>query len=169
VADALLDPVRGDRERQPSRERGGTREIELAKPGARCQPGEDVEEDLEDVPARDEAERGSKRPEEDPVRPAREVRLRLRLGPECVGITLWSASVLELMPHEPVVVEGLQVIAGRCLAVGGRTAGEELRACIADGRPGRRHACREVKRGAERYIACAARTSSSKSGTSAVS
>ena len=73
------------------------------------------------------------------------------------------------MPDEPVVVEGLQVIAGRRLAVGGRTSREEVRACIADGRPRRRDARREVERGAERYIACAARTSSSKSGTSAVS
>jgi hypothetical protein len=169
VADALPDPVRGDRERQPSRERGSTREIELAEPGARRQPGEDVEQDLQDVPARDEAKRGSKWPEEDPVGPAREVRLRLRLGPECVGITPRSASVLELMPDEPVVVEGLQVVAGRRLAVGGCTPGEELRVCVRDGRPRRRHSGCQVERGAERYIACAARTSSSKSGTSAVS
>src|SRR4029077_20394990 len=142
---------------------------ELAEPGACGQPGEDVEEDLEDVPARDEAERSSERPEENPVGPPREVHLRLRLGSERVGIAPRSARVLELMADEPVVVEGLQMIAGRRFAVGGRTAGQELRACVGDGRPGRRHACREVKRGAERYIACAARTSSSKSGTSAVS
>jgi hypothetical protein len=77
--------------------------------------------------------------------------------------------VLELMPHEPVVVEGLEVVAWRRLAVCGRTPREELRACVGNGRPGRRDACGQVERGAERYIACAARTSSSKSGTSAVS
>jgi hypothetical protein len=38
-----------------------------------------------------------------------------------------------------------------------------------DGRPGRGYSGREVQGKAERYKACAARSSSSKSGTSAVS
>jgi hypothetical protein len=70
---------------------------------------------------------------------------------------------------EPVVVERLQVIARRRVPVARRAAGHEVRARVLDRRPRCHHAAGEVKRGGERYEACAARSSSSKSGNSAVS
>src|SRR5439155_9892914 len=120
-------------------------------------------------PAADEAEHGAERPEEDPVRPAGEIRLLLRFGTERVRVAPGRAPVLELVADEPVVVQRLQVVAGGSFAVRGRPAREEVRARVQDRRPGRGHAGREIQSSAERYKACAARRSSSKSGTSAVS
>ena len=77
--------------------------------------------------------------------------------------------MLDLVADEPVVVQRLQMVAGRRLAVGRRSAGEEVCAGMEDRRPRRGRTGREVERSCERYKACAARSSSSKSGTSAVS
>ena len=77
--------------------------------------------------------------------------------------------MLELMADEPVVVQRLQMVARRGFAVGGRAAREEVRARVQNRGPGRGYAGREIQSSAERYKACAARSSSSKSGTSAVS
>jgi len=77
--------------------------------------------------------------------------------------------VLELMADEPVVVQGLQVVARRRFAVGRRATREKVRPGVLDRRPRRGCPSREVQSSAERYKACAARSNSSKSGTSAVS
>src|SRR6476659_1480904 len=169
MADALLHPVRRDRERQATRQRRPPRQIELPQPRACREAREHVEEDLQDVPAADEAEDGAERPEEDPVRPTGEVRLWLRLRTEGVRVPPRCAAVFELVADEPVVIQRLQMVARRGFAVSGRSAREEVRAGVEDGRPRRGYAGREVERSAERYKACAARRSSSKSGTSAVS
>jgi len=169
VADALLHPVRRDSECQTTCQRRPPRQIELSQPRARREACEHIEEELQDVPAADEAEHGAERPEEDPVRPAGEVRLRLRLRTEGVRVPPGRATVFELVADEPVVVQRLQMVARRGFAVSGRSAREEVRAGVEDGRPRRGCPGREVERSAERYKACAARRSSSKSGTSAVS
>jgi hypothetical protein len=95
--------------------------------------------------------------------------LRLRLRTEGVRVPPGRATVFELVADQPVVVQRLQMVARRRFAVSGRSAGEEVRAGVKDGRPRRGCPGREVERSAERYKACAARRSSSKSGTSAVS
>jgi hypothetical protein len=77
--------------------------------------------------------------------------------------------MLQLVADQPVVVQRLQVVAGGRLAVGRCAAGEELRPGVLERRPRRGRSGREVQGSAERYKACAARSSSSKSGTSAVS
>ena len=169
MADALLDPVRRDCKRQPTDQGRSTREAELPQPCTRGETCEPVEEDLQDVPTHDEAEHCAERPEEDTVWPTGEVRLRLRLGAERVWVAPGRASMLDLVADEPVVVQRLQMVAGRRFAVGRRSAGEEVRAGMDDRRPRRGRAGRKVERSRERYKACAARSSSSKSGTSAVS
>ena len=169
MTDALLDPIGRNCERKPARKRRTAWQVELTQPGARRQPGEPVEHDLQDVPAPDETESRRQRPEQEAERPAGVVRLRLHLGPEGVGIPPGSPAVLELVSDEPVVVQRLQMVSGGRFAVRGSTAGEEVRAGVQDCRPRGRDPCAQVERNAERYIACAARSSSSKSGTSAVS
>jgi hypothetical protein len=169
VADALLDAIGGDRKREPARERRTARQPELAQPRTRKQPGEDIDDELERVPAADEAEDGTEWPEEKAERPAREVRLRLRLRLERVRIAPGFAQVLELMPDEPVVVERLQMIAGRGFALCRPTARHELGAGMLHCGPRRRDTTCEIERDCERYEGCAARSNSSKSGTSAVS
>ena len=95
--------------------------------------------------------------------------MRLRLRAEGVRVPPGRATVFELVADEPVVVQGLQMVARRGFAVSRRSAREEMRAGVEDGRPRRGYPGREVERNAERYKACAARRSSSKSGNSAVS
>jgi hypothetical protein len=169
VADALLDAIGGDRKRKPARERRTAREPELTKPRARKQPGENIDDELERVPAADEAEEGAERPEQKAERPACEVRLRLRLRLEGVRVAPGCAQVLELMPDEPVVVERLQMIAGRGFALCRPTARHELGADVPHCGPRRRETACEIEGDCERYEGCAARSNSSKSGTSAVS
>ncbi len=77
--------------------------------------------------------------------------------------------MLELVPDEPEVVDGLEVVADRCLALDRLRARGEVRAEVLVGRPHRDQPGREVERAGERYKARAAESSSSKSGTSAVS
>src|SRR5262249_12271261 len=137
--------------------------------GGREEPGEHVDQELQDVPADEEPEEGTERPEEEPERPAGVVRLRLRLRLERVGVAPGRVSVLELVPDEPVVPERLEVVARGCVAVARRAARQEVRACVLHRRPRRRDAGGEVQRDGERYEAGAARSTSSKFGTSAVS
>ena len=169
MADALLDAVRRERKCEPARERGPARQSELAQPRARGETSKHVEEELQDVPPADEPEHRAERPEEESVGPAGEVRLGLCLRAEAVRVTPRSAAVFELMADEPVVVEGLQVVARRRFAVARSVTREEVRPGVLDRRPRRGCPSREVQRSAEGYKACAARSNSSKSGTSAVS
>src|SRR6266571_1180504 len=108
MSDALLDAIRSDRERQSADEGGRARQTQFAQPRAGGEPGEDVADELHQVPADDEPERSAERPEQKPERPARIVRLRVRLGAERVRVEPGGASVLELMSDEPPVVQGLQ-------------------------------------------------------------
>ena len=135
MTDTLFHAIGRDGEREPACERGSARQPELAQPRGRRQSGEAVQEELQDVPAADEPERRRQRPEEEAERPARVVGLWLRLGPERIGVPPRSAAVLELMSDEPVVIERLQVVSRRGLAVRGRTSGEEMRTSMQDRRP----------------------------------
>src|SRR5205809_3723940 len=65
VADALLHPVGRDREGEAARQRGAAWQTELAEPGARRETCQPVEQDLQEVPAADQAEHRGERPEED--------------------------------------------------------------------------------------------------------
>ena len=117
MPDALLHAVRRDRESEPTGERRAARQAELAQPCTRDRSGQRVEQHLQHVPARDETEHRTERPEREAVRPARVVRLRLRLGAKRVWVAPRRAPVLELVPDEPVVVERLQMVAGGRLTV----------------------------------------------------
>jgi hypothetical protein len=77
--------------------------------------------------------------------------------------------VLELVADEPEVVLGLEVVAGRRLAGNCCRAREEVGSGVLKRRPGRHDPRAQVERTDERYKAWAAESSSSKSGTSAVS
>src|SRR5438132_13303303 len=101
MADALLDAVGRDRKSEAACEGRTSRQSELAQPRTRCEARQGVEEELEDVPAADKTEHGAERPEEDPVRPAGEVRLRLRLRPEAVRVAPGTGPVLERGADEP--------------------------------------------------------------------
>ena len=168
VADALGDAVRRDRERKAADECRRAREPELAQPRAREQPGERVAHDLHCVPREDEAEQRAERPEQEAERPAGEIGLRAgfrakreRIEPRCVA-------VLELVADEPPVIQGLQVIARRRLAVSRGASGEERGARVKDGGPRRRNAGGDVQHACERHIARAAASSTSKFGSSPV-
>ena len=77
--------------------------------------------------------------------------------------------MLELLADEPEVVLGLKVVAGVRFAGDGCRAREEVRAGVLERGPGRDDPGSEVEGADERYKARAAESSSSKSGTSAVS
>ena len=77
--------------------------------------------------------------------------------------------MLELVADEPEVVLGLEVVAGGRLAGDGCRASEEMRARVLECGPGRDDPGTEIEGADERYKARAAESSSSKSGTSAVS
>ena len=149
--------------------RGSPRQAELSEPEAREASSRDVPEQDERVPAAHEPEEGGQRPEDEPERPALEVRHRTRLRAEAVRIDPRRPSMLELVADEPEVVGGLEVVAWGGLAVAGSSACEEARARVVHRRPGRRDSRREVEGAGERYIARAAASSVSKSGTSELS
>lgn len=75
----------------------------------------------------------------------------------------------ELVADEPQVIDGLEVVARGGLAVTGRAAGEEVRPRVAERGPGGRYRREGVEREGEADEACAAKSSSSTSGTSAAS
>ena len=75
----------------------------------------------------------------------------------------------KLVADEPEVVLRLQVVAGGGLARHRRRVREEVRAGVLQRGPGRDDPGTEVERADESYKARAAESSSSKSGTSAVS
>ncbi len=77
--------------------------------------------------------------------------------------------MLELVTDEPEVVLGLKVVARRGLAGNRRRVGQKVRTGVLERGPGREQPRAEVERADERYKARAAASSSSKSGTSAVS
>ena len=77
--------------------------------------------------------------------------------------------MLELVADEPEVVLGLEVVSGGGLARHRRCFSEEVRTGMLQRGPGRDDAGAEVERADESYKARAAESSSSKSGTSAVS
>ena len=166
VPGALGDAVGRDREREPAGERRSARKPELPQPQAGEPASGEVREQHEDVPPADMSQSGVERPEHDPEGPAREVDRRARLRPEAVRVAPGRAAVLDLVSRQPEVVERLEVVAGRGLAVAGRAAGHESRSSVLDGGPRRGDAAPEVERAGERYEACAAASSSSKSGTS---
>src|SRR3989442_158728 len=134
---------------------------------ARRNPEEQVAGTWHRVPAAIEPKHGGRGPEEDREGQAGDVRRLLPLRGEGVRVPPRGAAVLELVADEPVVVQRLQVVAGGSFAVCGRAAREEVRASVQGRRPGRGRGGREIQSRAERYKACAARRSSSKSGTSA--
>ncbi len=138
MADALVRSVRREREYEPADERGSARQPELPQPRARDRSRGDVEEQHERVPRDDGAEQRVKRPERNPERPSLQVQDGLRFWPERIRVTPWSGTALELVPDEPPVVERLEVVAGRGLAVSRRAAGEEAGARGVDRGPRRR-------------------------------
>ncbi len=77
--------------------------------------------------------------------------------------------MLELVTDEPKVVLGLQMVARGRLPGDRGSPGEEVRARALERGPGGDDPCAQVQRADERYKARAAESSSSKSGTSAVS
>ena len=77
--------------------------------------------------------------------------------------------MVELVADEPKVVDGLQIVARRGLATNRFRARGEVGAEVLRRGPHRGQAGREVERAGEGYKARAAESSSSKSGTSAVS
>src|SRR6476659_7373811 len=166
MADALLDAVRRDREHEPADERWPSRKPQLPDPSAGRKPSQHVEDQRQQVPPDDHPGHGRNRPEEEPVRPAGVVGLRPGLGPERVRVAPRRTAVLELVADEPVVVQRLEVVPGRGLAVPRRSAREEVRARVHDGGPRRADPRYEVEEERERYEARTARSSSAKSGSS---
>ena len=77
--------------------------------------------------------------------------------------------MLELVADEPEVVLGLEMVSRGGLTGHRRRLGEEVRAGVLERGPGRDDSGAEVERADEGYKARAAESSSSKSGTSAVS
>ena len=169
VARALRHAVGRELERQPPGERGAARQAELPQPEVREPAGGEVGQEQQHVPPGDRAEGRPERPVGQPERPAAEVHARAALGPERVRVEPGCVTVLELVADEPEVVDGLQVVAHRRLAVDHLRPRGEVRAEVLRRRPHRRQADGEVERAGERYKARAAESSSSKSGTSASS
>src|SRR5204863_7864816 len=102
-------------------------------------------------------------------RPAAEVDAWARLRLEGVRVEPGGPAVIELVADEPEVVDGLQVVARGGLATNRLRACGEVGAEGLRGWPHRSKGGREVERAGEGYKARAAESSSSKSGTSAVS
>jgi hypothetical protein len=166
---ALRHAIGRQREGEPAEERRAARQAELAQPHAREASGREVGQQDQDVPGDDRPERLSQRPERQPERPAAEVDPRARLRPEGVRVEPGRAAVVELVPDEPEVVDGLQVVARGRFAADRLCARGEVRAEVLRRGPHRGQARRKVERAGESYKARAAESSSSKSGTSAVS
>jgi hypothetical protein len=76
------------------------------------------------------------------------------------------ATTLDLVPNEPELVPRLQVISGRDLSLNRATPRPKGLVPVPGTGPRRKEARPEVEGDRERYNACAAASSSSKSGTS---
>ena len=122
----LLEPVRGDLEREPAHERRADDDPELPQPRVRREAGGDEPEQHEHVPSADDAERPPERPEGKPERPGGRIELRLGHRPERVRVAPRIASLLDLVPGEPETICALEVVSRRRLAVARLTAGKEL-------------------------------------------
>src|SRR5919198_2084174 len=168
MASALDDPVGRESEGDASCERGPAREPELPEPGARDASGSDEREQDEDVPAEREAEGAPERPVDEAERQAPRVELPVRLRPERVRVAPGKATVLDVVADEPEPVRRLQVVAGSRLSVAGGAPGQEMRAEVPDCRRCGHEPGNDVEAAGERYKARAARSSSSKSGTSSL-
>jgi hypothetical protein len=162
----LRDHVGRQRERQPARERPFAIEIELSQPQERQAAGRGEGQEDEDVPRSHRAEQRVQRPEEDPEGPTREVRSRLDLRLEAVGVEPRRRATFELMAGEPELPDRLQVVAGRHLAACRQALSQEAVIRVPERRPGRDDACPEVDGQDEGYKACAAARMASRSGTS---
>src|SRR4051794_22068785 len=166
---ALRDGVGFEREDEPAECRRSRGQRELPEPEVGETACGQVGQQQEQVPSAHVAEERIERPEDEPERPAAEVPARRALWPEGVRVAPRRAAVVELVPDEPEVVLGLQVVARRRLAGHGGPAREEARPRVRELRRHRQQPGAEVERDEERYKARAAESSSSKSGTSAAS
>ena len=169
MAGALRHPVRRERERQPADQCRARRQQDLSQPEVREASGREVRQQHQQVPREDRPEGGVERPERKPKRPAAEVDPRARFRLERVRVAPRRAPVVELVADEPEVVDGLQVVAARRLPRDVLGARGEPRVEMLRRRPHRSQSRREVESAGEGYKARAAESSSSKSGTSAVS
>ena len=169
VAGALGHAVRRKLEDEPAYQCRAARQPELAEPEERESACREIGQQQQHVPGDDRPERGLERPERRSERPAAEVHARAALRPERVRVEPRRPAVLHLVPDQPEVVDGLQVIADRGLAVDRLGPRREVRPEVLGRRPHRREADGDVERAGESYKARAAESSSSKSGTSAVS
>src|SRR5207247_2809845 len=156
MAGALGHAVRRDCEGEPARERRSARKAELPQPEAGEPAGGEVGEQDEGIPGADVSQSGVERPKGHAERPPGEVDRRTRLRLKAVRVAPRRAAVPDLVAREQEVVERLEVVARRRLAVGGSGAGQEARPGVPDGRPGGGDTRREVERAGERYEACAA-------------
>jgi hypothetical protein len=128
VAAALHDPVRGDREREPSERRGRLRHVERTKPAVGEEAGGDDAAEEEEIPCHDGPEGEVERPEGQAEGPAAEHRLLVDERLEAVRVAPGRGATGELVTDEPEAVDGLQVVAGRGLAVARLAVGDERRA-----------------------------------------
>ena len=150
VAAALREAVWSDLEGEPACGCCERRERQFAKPEHCEHPGAEQAQQREEVPGDDRAEEGDERPEGQPERPPRRVVLRARLGAERVRVVPRHVAVPELVAREPEVVAGLEVVAGRGLAVPGRAARHELAREVRDRGLGRDHRGDRVERASRR-------------------
>ena len=170
VPGALRDAVRLEREDEPAeRRRRGRQRVARAATGKRTRPprGRSAA-GTGSTRARDRtARRAARRPRPN-GQPPKFQRGGLS-GRKVYGSRHGACAIRELVPDEPEVVLGLQVVACRRLAGNRCPAREEARARVRELRRHRDEAGAEVERDEERYKARAAESSSSKSGTSAAS
>jgi hypothetical protein len=165
----LPGKVGSEAEGEPARERGAAPHSQLAQPQGAEAAGTEEGEENEHVPRGDRAERALQRPVRKAERPAGEAHAGLDERLKAVRIAPRLPPMLELVADEPELVAGLQVVARGGRAVSGPALGHEGRVQVPDPGPCRPETCPEVERAGERYNACAAASSSSKSGTSPAS
>ena len=163
---ALRDQVRRQREGEPAGERPFAIQIELAQPQER-QPARAHEgEEDEGIPRSHRPEQRVQRPEDDPERPAREVRSGLRLRLEAVRVEPRRRAALELMAGEPELPDRLQVVARRHLASRRQALRQKAVVRVPQRREGGGDAGPEVEGQDKGYKARAAAKMASRSGTS---
>ena len=146
VPGRLRDAIGREGESEPADERGAEREPERAQPERGEAAGADVRQQDEQVPAGDGAEQRLQRAEDGRERPAGEVHTRLDLRLEAVRVEPRRCAASQLVPRQPEVVDGLQMVAGRDPPLARRAVAEEA-VGLEDSRRGREHAGAEVERG----------------------